>query len=180
MIIAEQKKKENIAEYLLYMYQVEDMIRANQMALDNIEQTMISRFNLPYGVKRDMREWYKGLIAMMRDEKKEKSGHLAVLERITGQMQAMHLRILEQGIDISYREIYQRARPNIEELRRRSGTSGGSDIQVSLNGLYGLLLLKLKKTPITSETMQAFESIRELVAELSSRYMEEQGLGSDH
>ena len=27
MIIAQQKRKENIAEYLLYMWQVEDMIR---------------------------------------------------------------------------------------------------------------------------------------------------------
>ena len=30
MIIARQKRKENIAEYLLYMWQVEDLIRANK------------------------------------------------------------------------------------------------------------------------------------------------------
>jgi len=48
MIIAEQKRKENIAEYLLYMYQVEDMIRANNLDLDSIEQTLISKFGVPY------------------------------------------------------------------------------------------------------------------------------------
>ena len=77
MIIAEQKKKENVAEYLLYMYQVEDMIRANKLDLDSIEQTLISKFDVPYGVKRDMREWYKSLIVMMQDERKEQSGHLS-------------------------------------------------------------------------------------------------------
>ena len=34
MIIAQQKRSENIAEYLIYMYQIEDMIRANKLDLD--------------------------------------------------------------------------------------------------------------------------------------------------
>ena len=46
MIIASQKRKENIAEYLLYMWQVEDLIRANNMDLDKIEQNIISKYNL--------------------------------------------------------------------------------------------------------------------------------------
>lgn len=66
MIIAEQKRKENIAEYLLYMYQVEDMIRANKLDLESVEATLISKFDVPYEVKRDMREWYKTLIARLR------------------------------------------------------------------------------------------------------------------
>ena len=174
MIIAEQKRKENIAEYLLYMYQVEDMIRANELDLDGIEKTLISKFDVPYQVKRDMREWYKSLIAMMRDEQKEETGHLNILENLADQMHEMHHQILDQGLDTSYREAYNKARVNIEALRMRSGHGKENDIQVALNGLYGLLILKLKKTPITDETMKAFDSIRELVAELSSRYMEAQ------
>ena len=42
-----------------------------------------------------------------------------------------------------------------------------------MNGLYGLLILKLKKTRITAETSRAFDTIRELVAELTLRYMEQ-------
>ena len=172
MIIAEQKRKENIAEYLLYMYQVEDMIRANELELESIERTLISKFDVPYQVKRDMREWYKSLIAMMRDEQKEEAGHLNILENLSEQLHEMHHQILDQGIDTSYKETFERARANIEALRMRSGHGKENDIQVALNGLYGLLILKLKKTPITDETMKAFDSIKELVAELSSRYME--------
>ena len=172
MIIAEQKRKENIAEYLLYMYQVEDMIRANKLALDSIEQTLISKFDVPYGVKRDMREWYKTLIGMMTDESKETTGHLAILENLSDQMHEMHHEILKKGIDTAYKEVYEKAKANIEALRMRSGHSKDNDIQVALNGLYGLLILKLKKSAITEETLSAFETIKELIAELSSRYME--------
>ena len=172
MIIAEQKRKENIAEYLLYMYQVEDMIRANQMDLDSIEQTLISKFEVSYELKREMREWYKTLITMMREEKKEQAGHLNILENTAEQLSEMHHQILKQGIDMAYKGAYEKARAHIEALRMRSGHSKDSDIQVALNGLYGLLILKLKKTAITQETSMAFDTIRELVAELSSRYME--------
>jgi flagellin-specific chaperone FliS len=172
MIIAEQKKKENVAEYLLYMYQVEDMIRANKLDLDSIEQTLISKFDVPYGVKRDMREWYKSLIVMMQDERKEQSGHLFILEELAGKMHDLHHEILKQGVDTAYKETFDKAKSNIEALRMRSGHGKENDIQVALNGLYGLLILRLKKTPITDDTLRAFDSIKEVIVELSSRYME--------
>jgi hypothetical protein len=172
MIIAEQKRKENIAEYLLYMYQVEDMIRANELDLDRIEQTLISKFEVSYDVKREMREWYKTLIAMMREEQKEQAGHLKILENTAEQLSELHQQILNQGIDMAYKGVYEKAKPHVEALRMRSGHNKEGDIQVALNGLYGLLILKLKKTAITQETARAFDTIRELVAELSSRYME--------
>ncbi|MCK5068117.1 MAG: DUF4924 family protein [Bacteroidales bacterium] len=172
MIIAEQKRKENIAEYLLYMYQVEDMIRANKLDLDSIEQTLISKFEVSYELKREMREWYLTLITMMRDEQKEQVGHLNILENTAEQLSEMHHQILNQGIDTAYKAVYEKAKAHIEALRMRSGHSKVSDIQVALNGLYGLLILKLKKTTITEDTTRAFDTIRELIAELSSRYLD--------
>ena len=173
MIIAEQKRKENIAEYILYMYQVEDLIRANELDLESIEQSLINKFEVAYEVKREMREWYKTLITMMQDEQKVEKGHLRILENTVEKLQELHLRILDEGIDTSYREVNKKAGKHLEALRMRSGHGNEGDIQVALNGLYGLLLLKLKKTPITDETMKAFDAIKELVAELSTRYMEE-------
>ena len=37
MIIAQQKRHENMAEYLLYLWQVEDIIRACKLDLNVIE-----------------------------------------------------------------------------------------------------------------------------------------------
>lgn len=43
MYIASQKRKENIAEYLLYMWQIEDLIRANGLDIDRIQANVIDR-----------------------------------------------------------------------------------------------------------------------------------------
>lgn len=73
MITASAKKRENIAEYLLYMWQIEDIIRACGLDIDKIESAIISRYS---GVSeqqlKDTREWYESLIDMMRCEGKEK------------------------------------------------------------------------------------------------------------
>ena len=36
MYISQQLKKQNIAEYLLYMWQIEDLIRANRFDMESI------------------------------------------------------------------------------------------------------------------------------------------------
>ena len=49
MIIASQKRKENIAEYLLYMWQIEDIIRAYKLDIDTIDEQIVSKYNVPGG-----------------------------------------------------------------------------------------------------------------------------------
>ena len=68
MIIASQKKKENIAEYLLYMWQIEDIIRAYGLDIDQIQKHIINSYDLPEEQKKSMREWYESLIDMMHSE----------------------------------------------------------------------------------------------------------------
>ena len=69
MITASQKKRENIAEYLLYMWQIEDLIRANGLDIDKIQENIIDRYtSLSDQQKKEMREWYESLIDMMRRE----------------------------------------------------------------------------------------------------------------
>ena len=114
MIIAQQKQTENIAEYVLYMYQVEDMIRANKLNLDGIEETLINQFEVEYEVKREMREWYKTLIAMMLEEKKEVSGHLNILNSTVEQLSELHHKILDEGVDTGYKETHNKAKPHLE------------------------------------------------------------------
>ena len=44
MITASAKKRENIAEYLLYMWQIEDLIRANNLDIEKIENNIIAKY----------------------------------------------------------------------------------------------------------------------------------------
>jgi len=74
MITASVKKRENIAEYLLYMWQIEDIIRAYGLDSDRIQSEIIDSYSgLSDTQKKEMREWYESLIDMMRREDAEKS-----------------------------------------------------------------------------------------------------------
>ena len=53
MIIASQKRKENIAEYLLYMWQIEDLIRANGLDINKIISNVIDRYDLSPEQRKD-------------------------------------------------------------------------------------------------------------------------------
>lgn len=91
MITASQKRKENIAEYLLYMWQIEDIIRANGLDLAKIESTVIDKYpGLSPQQRKEMTEWYESLIDMMRREGVEKTGHLQLNKNVIIQLVELH------------------------------------------------------------------------------------------
>ena len=67
--IAQQLKEKNIAEYLIYMWQEEDLIRANHCEPEEMEANVIARY--PEEQRPAMREWYTNLITMMGEEGEE-------------------------------------------------------------------------------------------------------------
>ena len=77
MFTASAKKKENIAEYLLYMWQIEDIIRAYKLDLERIRTEIVDAYT---GLSDEQRtalyEWYESLIDMMRSEGVTEHGHL--------------------------------------------------------------------------------------------------------
>ena len=98
MITASEKKRENIAEYLLYMWQIEDLIRAFGLDLDRIERDIVGRYEgLEPGKRKEMLEWYESLIDMMRREGVEKSGHLQLNRNVIIALDDLHRRLMEIG-----------------------------------------------------------------------------------
>ena len=80
MKIAQQLKERNIAEYLIYMWQVEDLLRANQCNIDLILQNVISRY--PENEREGLIEWYENLTEMMHRENVCNKGHLQINRNI--------------------------------------------------------------------------------------------------
>lgn len=79
MFTASAKKKENIAEYLLYMWQIEDIIRASQLDIDRIQHEIIDQYSgLTDEQRKQLRDWYESLIDMMRTEGVTEKGHLQI------------------------------------------------------------------------------------------------------
>ena len=44
MFIAREKKKDNIAEYILYMWQVEDLLRALGLNMEQVDKHIVAGF----------------------------------------------------------------------------------------------------------------------------------------
>ena len=170
MLIANQKRKENIAEYLLYMFQVEDAVRAYGFDIIQIEKNIVNRYDQPYSVRRDIREWYSSLITIMQAKNLNKKGHIPIIQSLIYELESLHSELLEDAKEYQYQKTYSAAKLSIEALRIRSEVKTTGDIQLCLNGLYGLLMLRLSGRKISPETSRAFESISELVAILSAKF----------
>lgn len=172
MLIANQKRKENIAEYLLYMFQIEDLIRAYSFDIDLIDVNIISKFEQEYHVKRDMREWYSSLIVMMKEGKLVQKGHIPIVRALISDIESFHVRLLHDEAEKQYHSTYAKVQLSIDALRARSEGSSFGDIELCLNGLYGLLMLRLTKKTISPETSTAFGLISELIAMLSAKFLQ--------
>ena len=111
MIIASQKRKENIAEYLIYMWQIEDIIRANNLDIERIKENVIDRFNLDDNQQREMIEWYESLIDMMRREDVAKNGHLQINKNIIIQLTQLHQTLLADARFAEYSAEFYKTLP---------------------------------------------------------------------
>lgn len=173
MIIASQKKKENIAEYLLYMWQIEDIIRANGLDIDRIQQQIITPFGLPGEQEKAMREWYESLIDMMRAEGVEQKGHLQLNNNVLIDLTDLHLRLLKSTREPFYGAAFFKTLPYIVELRAKSGEEKAGEIETCFNALYGVLLLRLGKREISADTLKAIQQISTFLAILSEKYRQD-------
>lgn len=170
MYIASQKHKENIAEYLLYMWQIEDIIRANGLDIEKIEKNVIDKFQLDPAQKKEMTEWYESLIDMMRRENVEKSGHLQLNKNVIIQLTDLHLALLKDPRFPEYTAEFYKTLPYIVELRAKSGEKPTGEIETCFNALYGMLMLRLQSKEVTAETRQAITQISRFLALLSKDY----------
>ncbi len=173
MIIAQKLKQQNIAEYLLYMWQVEDIIRANKLDIDQLETTYLSKFQLDGEAKAQMREWYENLIEMMRGEGVAEKGHLQINRNIIILLTDLHTQLLHSTKHPFYSAAYYKALPFIVELRQRSQTTDKNELENCFDALYGLMLLRLKGKPVSEDTKKAMDCITQFLALLSDYYKKE-------
>ena len=170
MIIAKRKRKENIAEYLLYMWQVEDLIRANRFDMDSIRRTVIAHYAQPASVKEEIAQWYQELIDMMRSEGVMEKGHIQLNKNVIIALTDLLLRLLRSTKEMVYGATYYKTLPFIVQLRAKSGGEELPEIETCFNALYGYLLLKMQHKEVSAETTEAIKQITAFLALLSEKY----------
>ena len=175
MIIAQQKKKENIAEYILYMWHIEDLLRANEFDMERVKANVIIRFEQPENVLQQMADWYRNLIDRMKDEEILQSGHLGFLMEQVYQLNDLHLNLINDLNEPQYSQAYQMAQPYISELKKKSA-QGTTEIEVCLNALYMLMMMRIKGVTPSGETVAAIETFGNMLALLNVSYKKQQQL----
>lgn len=171
MITASAKKRENIAEYLLYMWQIEDLIRAFGLDIDKITANIIDNYkDLDESKRKEMVDWYESLIDMMRREDKVKEGHLQLNVNTLNDLEQLHRRLLADPKFADYSAQYYFTLPLIVELRAKAGDNKKNEIETCFDALYGMLMLRLQKKEISEETLNATRQISKFLAMLASYY----------
>lgn len=171
MIIAKQKKEENIAEYLLYMWQIEDILRAYNLDIEKIDEVIVSQYQKDENTKKEIRDWYDNLIQMMKLEHLENSGHLQININLINDLNDLHMELLQNPQEIQYNALFFKTLPFLVEFRGKLNVGAEvNDIELSLHSLYAILLLKLQGKEISKDTGVAIRQISSLLAVLSLKY----------
>ncbi len=166
--VARQKLEENIAEFIIYMYQMEDLIRVYEFNLDDIRQYVISHFPVEDDEKQEMETWFSNIMENMKEQGLTDRGHLREVQEFVDQL----LRLKEELLpaDEEFAAVYNAARPHIRESIRDSHGAVKSDIQACLNGIYGLLLCRMGNKEVPEELQEGLEHFGNVLSYLSFRY----------
>lgn len=166
------EKKYNIAEYLLYMWQIEDLLRAYNLDIDLIQKSIIDPVYETERERSNARNWYEGLVMMMKSEGVQERGHLQINKNIIIELTDLHLRLLKDSTESEYIGVYYNTLPYIVELRSKAANKDVVELETCFTALYGYLLLKVQKKEISKETQVAVTQITALLRLLSKKYRE--------
>lgn len=174
MLIADQLRKTNRAEYLLYMWQVEDLLRSFNCDAERVAAEYLPRFQTDEATREKMAGWYADLCVMMVSEGLREQGHLPINRSVLQSLEDLHERLLKGGKFPYYREMYYRVLPYIVELRAKGRPAEESELQTCFEALYGVLMLRLKRVEISPETEKAMKDISGLLGQLSDYYRKDE------
>ena len=170
MIVAQKLRKQNISAYIIYMFQVEDVIRAYGLDVERICKEYLPRFQYTEEQIADQREWYDGLIRMMKEEGVQESGHVQVVKNTLQLMAERHQELLADPKQPFYSAAYYKALPYIVELRSKGMGKEKNEIENCVDALYGATVLKMQGRELTDQTKQALQPITHLLEMLSNLY----------
>ncbi|MGY6559697.1 MAG: DUF4924 family protein [Nitritalea sp.] len=152
--VATRKRQEHIGEYLLYMYQMEDLIRAFDGDLALIETHVVAHYPIPETEKKACLDWFEDLTTQLRAEGRMQQGHLSATQALVEELATLHWDLVKSDAD--YREAYSHCRPHVLHFMVEAGEQAPPhEVQLFLNVLYGLLLAKLHGRAIPKEVEAA-------------------------
>ena len=145
MLVALQKRRENIAEYILYLWQIEDLLRALQFSPEAIYTTLVARIvGADEQQKENIFNWYMQIVELLRKEGKESKGHIDHTLHLIGDLHNLHLQLMKLPVGEHYRMTYARLAAELPRLRTILDNDDMSDTELCFRALYAAMLYRIK------------------------------------
>lgn len=171
MDIAQAKRKENIAEYILYLWQLEDLLRALQLSPEAIYSQLVAPRDVPQQRKDEILAWYLDLAGLLRKEGKEQGGHLDHTLHLIGDLHNLHLHLMRAPAGEHYRTTFARLAPELPKLRALLHDDNISDTEICFRALYAAMLYRIRGDGKGSAAIaDTVELISPAVGELAAIY----------
>jgi len=165
-----QRKQENIAGYVIGMWQVEDLMRALELDMQHVEDRLIATADGDEAAKAALREWYRELITRMRAEGLDRIGHLSEVEEVMNELEHLHEALLEAIEDEAYQALFDKAKAGIAAVQQHAGGDPDGPVTSALTAVYGVMMLRSQGKEISQATLTDDRAIRELLDRLSLHY----------
>ena len=169
MTIAQQKKEENIIEYVLYLWQMQDLVRAANFDLTGIRAFLTTGDHSHIDLEAEL-TWFGGLIKAMQLAKAEKKGHIPETDELLVELNYLHHTLIDLDKDKEYTEAFNSAKESIDDFLKRSGNEHMNPIEAAMTGMYGWLVLRLQKKEVSPETLGAMKHFQGFLALLAVNY----------
>ncbi len=171
MYIAQAKRKENIAEYILYLWQLEDLLRALHFSPEAIDAQLAQPASKDMESRNTLLVWYMGIVNLLKEEGKTQSGHLSHTLHLIADLQDLHDRLMQLPAGKRYRELFARLAPELPRLRVAIGKDDISDMELCFRALYAAMLYRMKGDSERENTVNdVIELISPAIAELARIY----------
>lgn len=153
-----KNKKENIAEYILYLWQLEDYLRAFPESAEGNEEL-------------------SDILRMMHADDVMDGGHIQLAQIALKELELLSDDILAQ--EATYRAAMIRITPALNLLKARTDRPTMSNIEACLVLLYQIMMLRLQKRPVSAETQEVQQQATSILQYLSKTYYKQDELSDD-
>lgn len=168
MNLAEKKKRNNISEYIIHMYQTEDLIRVYGFDLEKVKEYVIKHIPVEGDEKTELEKWYEDIAKKMKAEDIEETGHLKEVQQKVKELEQLKEELLNSSKE--FKEVYDKTKPHIEKSLEYANGKVTSDVQSCLNGVYGLLLLRMNGKKVHPDLMESINAFGDVLSYLSYKY----------
>lgn len=174
MKLAQHLRETNRAEYLLYMWQVENILRAYHCDIECLKADYLQRFDYDEKTMAEVVQWYAELCDMMRTEGVQENGHLQICKNTLIGLEDLHQQLLGAANKFPYyNAMYYKTLPHLVALRSKADAQNKSELEMMFEALYGVMLLRLQQKEVSEDTATAVKDISTLLGQLSDYFKQD-------